>query len=143
MARKAPRGIAFASRLAILIAIAGVLAVIVYSRLNRPLDVEQSVKLGAGEVRAIKMDGQRLPGTFTVTFSSTATSVNVYLVKEADVDAATQALLNYQTPKDTLASMLKSKEGSVKAPIPARTGFAVLLAGAAKDTDVTVQVTSK
>lgn len=137
------RQIKLVIRLAVLLAVAGVAAVLIYSRLNKPLDLERTFNLGPGDTHAVEFDSGREPGTVTVRLSSTGANVNVYLVKKQDQEAATQAILDYKVPQNVLAKVEKAKEGTLEAMVPSGTGLAVLVAGATRDTEVKVHVKSK
>jgi hypothetical protein len=99
--------------------------------------------MGPGDVRKVEIDAPRRDQVVTVSFSSSASEVSVYLVPAQDGDKGMEALINYKPLSTVLAEKKKSKTGTLEATIPAKTAFAVLVAGAGRDTTVDLKITSK
>ena len=110
---------------------------------NKALNYEKTIAIGPGEIKSFPVDAPRQNQKVTVTFNSSATPVDVYVVLEKDLELASKAIQNYKKPGAVLNKLEKSKEGSVSADIPAKAAFQVIVAGAVKDTSVEVKITSK
>ena len=119
------------------------LALLVCGGCQKPLNEQKTLTMGPGDVRKIEIDAPRREQAVTVTFTSSATEVSVYLVTAQDGDKGLEALTNYKPLSATLAEKKKAKTGTLEATIPAKTGFAILLAGATRDTSVDLKITSK
>ena len=63
--------------------------------------------------------------------------------QEKDKEAAKQALLDRKKPAASFAGKVKTQEATLEATIPANTGFAILLGGASKNSQVKVKVTGR
>jgi len=108
------------------------------------LDSERSIHLDAGEVQIIRIGPPRSDQKVTVVVDSPRSSINVYLVLEQDQEEAKQALLlDRKLPQLPLAGKEKTNSATLEATVPARNGFAVMLSGAEKATDVKLKVTGR
>jgi hypothetical protein len=104
------------------------------------LDYESTVQLDAGEVQSLGVDPPRREQRVSVTVTSTSVPVDVYVVLEKDKESGKQALLDVKKPAESLASKTKTQQATLEATIPAKTGFAILLGGATKSSQVKVKV---
>ncbi len=110
---------------------------------NRPLNYEKTANLPVGQIKSFPVTAPSYQQKITLSFKSTETPVDVYIALDRDLDAAVDAIGNYKTPQNVLASKLKAKEGTLEATIPAKTGFGGIVANATKDTTVEVKITGK
>jgi hypothetical protein len=110
---------------------------------NKALNFQKTLEVGPGELKSFNVDAPRQNQNVTVSFKSSATPVDVYIVLEKDFELVSKELQNYTKPGAVLNKIEKSKEGSVSADIPAKAEFGVIVTGAVKDTSVEVKLTSK
>jgi hypothetical protein len=110
---------------------------------NRPLHFDRTLSMGPGDVKSFSVDPPRREQKVTVSFKSTETPVDVYVLLDKDLEAASNAIQNFKAPQGVLASKMKSRDGSVEATIPAKTAFGVIVAGSNKDTSVDVKIAGK
>jgi hypothetical protein len=94
-----------------------------------------------GDYKTFEMDPPRREQKVIITVTSSAAPVNVYLVAADDLQAATKAVEHFGKPANPLASQEKTQDATLEATIPAKTGYAVLLAGATKETEVKIKIT--
>ena len=68
--------------------------------------------------------------------------ISVYLVLEKGIDSVQKDLLDYKPPdkSSVLDSKEKTTEANLEAKVPAKQAYAVILAAATKDTQVTVKI---
>ena len=106
------------------------------------LNEEQNVTLGVGEVKGLSIEPPRSEQKVTVTVTSSASPVDVYVVLDPNRAAVSQSLEKGMAPEASkvLASQKKVQEASLEATIPAKTAYAVVLAGATKDTQVKLKI---
>jgi hypothetical protein len=110
---------------------------------NKALNHQKTIAIGPGEIKSFTVDAPRQNQKVTVTFKSSVTPVNVYIVLEKDFEVATKLIQSDSKHGPFLNKLENSKEGSVSADIPAKAEFGVMVAGAVKDTSVEVKLTSK
>jgi hypothetical protein len=110
---------------------------------NSSLSYQNQFTIGPGDVKPLRVDAPRREQQVTVTFTSSAAPVDVYLALDKDLDNALIAIENYKKPEGILAKLEKSSNGSLQAVIPAKTAFGVIVAGSIRDTSVEVKITSK
>lgn len=111
---------------------------------RQKLDLERSLTVDVGDVQLIDIDPPRSEQKLTVTVTPSGAPVDVYVVAADDAEAAKQALLGNKKPSKPLASKLKvSKEETLEATIPAKTGYAVILGNASKESKVSVKLTGR
>jgi hypothetical protein len=110
---------------------------------NRALHYDKTLSMGPGDVKSFSVDPPRSEQKVTITFTSSAVPVSVYVALEKDLETASKAIENYKQPDGILAKQEKAREGSIEAVIPAKSGFGVIVAGAANDTSVQVKLTGK
>jgi hypothetical protein len=107
------------------------------------LSYETTIQLGAGEVQSLSIDPPRREQKVSVTVTSSAAPVDVYVVLEKDKEAAKEALLDHKKPAASLAGNVKTQEATLEATIPANTPFAILVGGASKTSQVKVKATGR
>jgi hypothetical protein len=107
------------------------------------LDYESSLQLNAGEVQSLAVDAPRREQRVSVTVTSAGGPVDVYVVLEKDKESGKQALLDGKKPAESLASKLRTQTATLEATIAANTGFAILLGGAGKSSQVRVKVSGR
>jgi hypothetical protein len=105
------------------------------------LNYETTVQLGDGDVQLVLVDPPRSEQKVHITAASSGSPVDVYVVLDKDKEAAKQALLDGKKPAAVLVSETKTRDASLEATIPAKSGFAILLGGASKSSEVKVKVT--
>jgi hypothetical protein len=110
---------------------------------NKALNFQKTLEVGPGEIKSFTVDAPRQNQKLTVTFKSSVTPVDVYIVLEKDLELVSKELQDYKKPGAVLNKLEKSKEGTVSADIPAKAEFGVIVTGAVKDTSVEVKLTSK
>jgi hypothetical protein len=109
---------------------------------QKALNEQKTLTMGPGDVRKIEIDAPRREQPLKIAFNSSATEVSIYVVPAQDGDKALDALMSYKPVATALAKMEKTKSGTLDATIPAKTAFAVLVAGAVRDTTVDLKITS-
>jgi hypothetical protein len=107
------------------------------------LNYETTVHLSDGDVQLVLVDPPRSEQNVTVTATSSSSPVDVYLVLDKDKEAAKQTLLDRRKPAAVLAGVAKTRDATLEATIPAKSGFAILLGGASKQSEVRVRVTGR
>ncbi len=110
---------------------------------NKALNFEKKFTMGPGEVRSFSVDAPKREQHVTVTFTSSAAPVDVYVALEKDLENVSMAIQNFKKTEGVLAQLEKSSNGSLEAVIPAKTGFGLIVAGPIRDTAVEVKLTSK
>jgi hypothetical protein len=101
------------------------------------------VQLDAGEVQSLSVEPPKRDQKVSVTATSSSSPIDVYLVLDKDKEAGKQALLDGKKPAASLARKAKTQDATLEATIPANTGFAVLLGGAGKSSQVKIKVTGR
>jgi hypothetical protein len=107
------------------------------------LNYETTVQLGDGEVQSLSIDPPKSEQRVSVTVSSSGSPIDAYIVLDKDKEAAKQALLDRKKPAATLDGRAKTQDATLEATIPAKTGFAILLGGANKSSQVKVKVSGR
>ncbi len=120
-----------------------VLLALLLAGCNRALNFEKKFTMGPGDVNSFTVDAPRREQHVTVSFSSSAAPIDVYVALEKDLAIAETAIRNYKKPEGILAKLEKSSNGSLEAVIPAKADFGVILAGSIRDTAVEVKLTGK
>jgi hypothetical protein len=110
---------------------------------GQKLNYETTVQLDDGQVQSLSIDPPRKDQSANVTVSSSGSPIDVYVVLEKDKEAGKQALLDSKKPAESLARKVKTQDAILEATIPANTGFAILLGGASKSSQVKVKVTGR
>lgn len=110
---------------------------------GQKLDYESTLELNAGEVQSLAVDAPRREQKVSVTVTSSASPIDVYVVLEKDKEAAKQALLDGKQPAESLARKVKTQDATLEATIPANTKFTILLGGASKSSQAKVKVTGR
>jgi hypothetical protein len=104
------------------------------------IDYRRTIDVDAGDVQAIVIDPPRSEQKVTVTATSSSCPVSVYLVLERDQSQARQTMMDYKAPTGALAGQEKTQDATLEATIPAKNGFAVLIGGATRSTQVNLHV---
>jgi hypothetical protein len=119
--------------------------VLVLSAGCQKLNYDRSVSLASSEVQSILIDAPKRDQKVTVAIASPGVPINAYLVLEQNKDAVQEKLLNQKKPDagKILASVEKSQDGTLEATVPGGSSFAVVIGGAAKNTQVQVKVTGR
>jgi hypothetical protein len=102
------------------------------------LKVEKQYTMDAGEVQAIDLDAIAKPQTVTVEFSSSASEVRVFLIKNFKAGAEPDPT---PTKEQTLESK-QGKEGSFSVVVPENTATRVIISGVNAKTEVRVKLTN-
>ena len=110
---------------------------------GQKLDYESTLQVDDAQVQSISVDPPKKEQKVNVVVTSSASPVDVYVVLEKDKEAGKQSLLNGNKPAESLTGKLKTQDTTLEATIPANTGFAILLGGASKSTQVKVKVTGR
>jgi hypothetical protein len=100
-------------------------------------------QLEAGDVHLVLVDPPRREQQVRVTVTSSGSPVTVYIVLNKDKEAAKQALLDGKNPVGALDGKAKTQDATLEATIPANSGFAILLGGASKSSQVRVKVAGR
>ena len=96
--------------------------------------------LDAGQAKAIDLPAISKPQKITVEFSSSASEVSVYLIKDFKAGEDPDPL---SPKKDQILETKQGKEGSFSVDVPEKTATRVIVRGAKQTTDVTLKVTNK
>jgi hypothetical protein len=104
------------------------------------IDYKRTIDVEAGDVQATMFDPPRSEQKVTVTATSSSCRVNLYLVLERDQSQARQTMMDYKSPSGALAGQEKTQDATLEATVPAKQGFAVLIGGASKSTQVQLRV---
>jgi hypothetical protein len=109
------------------------------------LDEKRSVTLAPGDVKNLQIDAPRADQKVHVAVTSSDCPVDVYVVLQKDHDSVDQTLLAGNKPdaKKVLASQEKTRDASLEATVPAKSGYSIFFAGATKPTTVSVQVSGR
>lgn len=109
------------------------------------VNYDRTVQVEPGDVQVVMIDPPRSAQKVSVVASSPGTPVDVYVVLEKDQEEAKQSLLSGKSPaKDKLlANKQKAEEATLEATVPAKNGFAVLVSGAKKSTQVKLKITGR
>lgn len=108
------------------------------------VNVEKTINLTAGAVEVSIIDAPRSQQKVKVSITS-ADPIDVDVVLEANKAAVMETLLSGKRPAadKVLASKEKVKSDALSATIPAGKEYAILFSGAAKTTEVKVNVKSE
>jgi hypothetical protein len=104
---------------------------------------EKTYDVKVGGVNVINIDAPTRQQTVKVKATSTNNvPISVYLVLEKGIDSVQKDLLDYKPPdkSSVLDSKEKTTEANLEAKVPAKQAYAVILAAATKDTQVTVKI---
>src|SRR2546426_983813 len=102
---------------------------------QRPLNREMTIKMEPGDVQMFSVDAPRSAQKVKVKVTTDGLPLNVYIVEEKDQEMVRRELLDLKKPSKYLKKMeglLDKKSRStatIETTIPAKTGFAVVLAG--------------
>jgi hypothetical protein len=107
------------------------------------LDDERTFEVGPGKIRSMLIDPPTKEQKVTVTISSSISPVTVYVVPAKEQEAAERAMESGKQPNQSFAGKEKSQEATLEATIPANTGYAIIVGGAIKDSQVKVKVTGR
>ena len=107
------------------------------------LEDERTVQLEGGVPKSVQYDPPRYAQKLAVTASSPGGPVSVYLVKAEDAEAGLNTLAADGTPRDVLAKQENTREASLGADIPAKTGFALLIKGQGQAREVKLKVVGR
>lgn len=111
---------------------------------GQKLKDERTVDIQVGDVKTFDYDAPRADQKVTVVVTPAGSSVDVYVVPSAQAQAAQQAMLNNKKPAGALVAKEKvAKEETLETTIPAKTGFAVVIGNAPKDTKVELKVNGR
>jgi hypothetical protein len=119
---------------------------------QKPLNYAKTFHIEPGDVQMFPIDAPRREQTIKVSASTSGVLVDVYVIADEDVGAAQQALQSLKKPAKVLgrSEMSSTKLDSKPAPtnvlettIPAGTAFTVLITGAKKASEVTLEITSR
>ena len=106
------------------------------------VNYEKTYTIEPGEMKSILFDAPRYGQEVTVQVSSPGAPVSVYLVKAADEDAAHRAA-SRGGGSDVLAGKEKAEDISLKATVPAKTAYAVVLEAQTKKAEARVKVNGR
>ncbi len=119
------------------------IALLLLAGCGQKLNYESTLQLEVGDVQAIAIDPPVKEQKVTVTVTSTASPVDVYLVFAKDKESGKRALLDRKPPAEPLAAKAKTTDAVLEATIPAGSGFVVLLGLANKSTSVKLKVSGQ
>lgn len=122
-----------------------VLALLVLAGCGQKINLDRKIKLEPSDVQAIIVDAPKGEQNIVVTTSTPGAPISVFVVEEADLESAKQALLSGKAPAKHLAKQEKTESGNLSAKIPAKTGYAIVLHSppGTKSTEASVKVTGK
>jgi len=113
---------------------------------QRPLNYEKTLKMEPGDVHSFPVDAPQREQKVRVEVDAPGT-LNVYVVRESDEEAARHALLALKKPTSTLAKVEPAEPSTtpivLETTIPAKTGFVVILSGIKKAAEVRVKITGR
>lgn len=108
------------------------------------VNTERTWPMEHGEIKSLTVDAPRGEQKVLVAVNAGGAPVDVYLVLEADADAARDALLAERKPPKVIASQEKVQDVLLDGTIPAGKGYQVLIRNnGGRNSDVKVKVTGK
>ncbi len=102
-----------------------------------------SIEIFPFGVHRIEFDAPKYNQKLSIEAHSPGSPISVYLVSQAESDAAQDQLEKDKTPTASLASMEKAEEIKLEATVPANTAFVLLIRADKKSAQVRVNVSGR